>query len=488
MQQSRLIKLLSTLSSAEMRRFEEFLRSPYFNKSDKIIRLFEQIRPYYPDFQDQALKAARLGKTLLGLGADQLQPFHDLSSQMTRLLEQFLVQEQLKNDERESTYLLCESLLVSSRQWYFDKIWSRATKANPSDQAQLEDGLMKFRYWELGLRQAQMEKRRLGEGVLDQRLSQTHDHLDQFFLSRKLQLSCENLNRSRIINTSYVPDLLEEISVFLNKQTDKTEKDPMILLYASVFRLLKDDTDEAFDMLLGRLSQFEQKLDKATGLALYSYAQNYCIRQINRGRSEFLQRLFELYQRLLDNRLILEEDGQVAHWNYKNITTVALRLKNFQWVTSFLEEYKHYLEEDLRESVYHYNLAAAKYEQKHYNEALRLLQQTNFTDIYYDLSARSMILKIYYELEEEDGLFYAIQAFDVFLRRNKSISKDHQIIYKNLLRYIKKINRLRSKIVSIPEREQVKRVGKLQADLKAEESVANQSWLLAKLGELGRSG
>lgn len=484
MQQTRLVRLLSTLNSTEFRKLEEFIHSPYFNKSETVKALFEFLKSFYPAFDSKALTAELALSWVFGKEVKSTQALHDTNSALTRLLEEFFAIESLKSDESEIRFHLSNSLLKEGRLWYFNKIWTKSIEQEGREGRDATDWLAQYRMWEQGLRFAQLDKRRIGETPLDIRLQKTLEKLDRFYLTQKLQLSCEVLNRQRIVNTTYEPELLEELADYLKKAETDLSEEPVIRLYTLVLELIKETSDEAFDQLMQVLESNQELLSKGTGLAMYSYAQNYCIRQINKGRKEFLNTLFLLYEQMLSHQLLLEEDGSLAHWNYKNITTVALRLQKFGWVDEFLEKFKSKLKEDIRESVYHYNLAAAKYEQTEYPAALKLLQQTDFTDVHYDLSARSMILKIYYEIEDDDALGYAIQAFEVFLRRNKSISKDHFQIHKNLIRYIKKINRLRNRLPALSEAEGKKRVLALREELEEAVATANLGWLQAKIKEL----
>lgn len=483
MQQTRLVRLLSTLNPSEFRRLEEFIHSPYFNKSDTIRNLFEFLKPFHPSFDSKFLTAELAISRVFGKDSKNAQPLHDASSTMTRLLEEFFAIESVKSDEQEMRYHLSNSLLVEGRLWYFNKIWLKSIDQEGQRGNDANDWLRQFRLWEQGVRLAQLDKRRQGETPLDTRLQKTMEKLDRFYLTQKLQLSCEVLNRQRIVNTTYEPELLEELAIHLKKGESELSKEPVIGLYTLVLDLIKETSDEAFSMLMEALERYQGLLSRETGLAMYSYAQNYCIRQINKGRKEFLETLFLLFEQMLTNQLLLEEDGSLAHWNYKNITTVALRLKKFDWVHEFLGKFKTKLKEEIRESVYHYNLAASKYEQNDYAAALKQLQQANFTDVHYDLSARSMILKIYYETEDDDALGYAIQAFEVFLRRNKSISKDHFQIHKNLVRFVKKINRLRNRLPALSEAEGKKRVLDLQEELETAVATANLGWLQEKVNE-----
>ncbi|MEL7535148.1 MAG: hypothetical protein AAFN10_27845, partial [Bacteroidota bacterium] len=73
----------------------------------------------------------------------------------------------------------------------------------------------------------------------------------------------------------------------------------------------------------------------------------------------------------------------------------------------------------------------------------RALQKVSFTDVYYDLSARQMLLKIYYETDDRDSLRYHLEAYRAFLKRNKSISKVKLQQNQELIRQSKKLMRLR---------------------------------------------
>ncbi len=53
MKESKLIKILKSLSPVELNDFGEFVCSPYFNKSEKLITLYQFLKRHYPDFKDE---------------------------------------------------------------------------------------------------------------------------------------------------------------------------------------------------------------------------------------------------------------------------------------------------------------------------------------------------------------------------------------------------------------------------------------------------
>ncbi|HRJ86560.1 MAG TPA: hypothetical protein PK753_12875, partial [Ignavibacteria bacterium] len=50
MHSTRLIKLLKSFPHADIRRFLDFVRSPFYNKNKKVIRLAEFVLKYHPEF------------------------------------------------------------------------------------------------------------------------------------------------------------------------------------------------------------------------------------------------------------------------------------------------------------------------------------------------------------------------------------------------------------------------------------------------------
>ncbi|MFN0274396.1 MAG: hypothetical protein ACKVPJ_01520, partial [Chitinophagales bacterium] len=51
MKETRLIQLLSGFSAKEIKLFSDFVRSPYFNKNEKVIKLADAILKCYPAFE-----------------------------------------------------------------------------------------------------------------------------------------------------------------------------------------------------------------------------------------------------------------------------------------------------------------------------------------------------------------------------------------------------------------------------------------------------
>ena len=205
----------------------------------------------------------------------------------------------------------------------------------------------------------------------------------------------------------------------------------------------------------------------------YGYAMNYCIKKINTGRNEYLDKVFTLYKLLLEHDIIYE--GQyISQWDYKNIVTVGLRLQEIGWTEKFIEDYASRLQRDVRKNAYKYNLANLNYFKGDFKETMLLLREVEFTDMSYELSSKTLLLKSYFELEEYVALFPHADTFKLFLRRNKKISDYQKTIYKNLIRYIVKLSKLKARFRKVPPR--------LVREIQDSGEIADKTWLLNKLG------
>jgi hypothetical protein len=185
------------------------------------------------------------------------------------------------------------------------------------------------------------------------------------------------------------------------------------------------------------------KFPRAEAKDMYVFALNYCIRKLNSGQLSYLNELFVLYKALIEREIIFE-DGKLAPSDFKNIVTTGLRSGQLDWTEQFIQIYKDYLPAEHRQNTYIYNLAFLHYYRKEFSKALKLLQTAEFTDVFYQLDAKALLLRTYYELDETEPFLNLADAFTNYLKRNKQISDYQRTVYLNFVKYAKKLMLLRT--------------------------------------------
>lgn len=307
-------------------------------------------------------------------------------------------------------------------------------------------------------------------------------HLDDYYLHVRLRESCERFNRQEVLNTAYQPDFFDEVLAQI--APERLQQNPVFAVYLQILSCYQQPEDtSAYLKLKGLLLEHAANFSPEEARGMYRHAQNYCIRRINVGKLGYLEALFDLYKEQLDSGLILIQD-ELDHSDFKNIVTVGLRLNRYSWVGDFMENYREKVQPAHRDNVYHFCKADMLYEQSEWREAIRLLQTVSFTDVFYQLSARTLLIKLYFEMKENEGLFYALDAFERFLRRNKSIARERRESHRNFIACCRRLARLRERQALLTAADFQKRRSALGLRMQETGKISNLAWLEEKLDGL----
>ena len=115
---------------------------------------------------------------------------------------------------------------------------------------------------------------------------------------------------------------------------------------------------------------------------------------------------------------------------------------------------------------------------KEYDKALRMLLRVEFNDVYYHLDSKSLLMKVYYEMNEFDAFLSLVDAFRIYLRRNKFISEFQKETYSNFIQVINKLMKLKMRNQPITL--------SIHQDICETKPAADLHWLITKSEELAR--
>lgn len=444
------------------------------------MRLGSYLTDCWPEYSQDQITPSKL-HTILYEGEKEFksQQVHDSLSQLLKETHTFLIHQSLSSQSFLQTPILLRQLSTRQAGHQIQRKFRSFTSTQSDILCHQDDALTRM----LVSQEATLWVARQQAREQDKSLEELMRHTDQYYLLSRLKYSCEWLNRSNILPVAEQGS--SPLSNFPPPEAwpDHYFDEPLISLYRHVFDMLRNEDSAAFYQLTEMLHRYGAVIGKEEALGLYAYAQNFCIGMINRGEIRFLQNLFELYSSTLSTGLLLEE-GELDHRQYKNIVTVGLRLNKYEWVESFLEENKPFLPSKYRENTYVINLASLRYEQKRYHEALALLQQLEFTDVYYQLTARVMMLKIYFEQGEEEALEHLLETFRMFLQRNKEISGYQRQIHLNLVRFTKKLHQAQTASYRLPIPKLLERLNNMDSQVSKNGNITNVAWLRRQIQDL----
>ena len=485
MHNSKLIKILQAFSPAEIKDFRKFIDSSYFNKEGTyIVRLFDELKRFYPEFTGDGLSKERLFKNLYKEKTYNDVLMRKAVSALIKLAEEFLRYKAFKESGLESELLFIRKL----REKRLDKLFESVS------------------------------------GSLEVKLENPENSVDSDYFRNRYKLELEKIN--------YFLDF----SQLLGRQQDSMQSVQKYIVYDSMINLL----DIGFNILVGITTMYKGKenlvlqlLDRidldSVGKVLYesdqglypvyelfhkrflgfknfeddsSYfeykeialknmtyltwenqftifisLQNICTRKFVEGKRYFVKELHEVHKEMLKQGLYAQQKGNMMNLHtFRNIVLTASNLNKNEWITDFMHEYADKLLPEQKESLTAWARALMLYNKKDFAGALKELQSVKNDHYLTKHEIKTMTMKMLYELNEFEPAISFAESYRKMVSNDKTYAELHRNSYTNFsVLYLKLV--------------------KLKADNKTDEShflkreiestvVNSKDWLLEKVNEM----
>lgn len=474
MEDNKLYIVLKHFDKIEQNRLRKYIRSPYFNVNETLMILFDILTEHInKNGKAPALTKEGIWKKLFGKETYNDVRFRKLGSDLLKLVEDFLAQEVYEKNNLQRASFLLEA--VSAKK--MEKLYKTSIRISQLMSDQSLQKTSQYYYYQF---QIQKHLYDINNAEI-KRFEKTNvediiNNLDYFYLAEKLKWYCKVLAQNYLISHEYKLFLIEEILNHLEKHLYKDI--PIIQIYYLIFKTqIENENDEYYYKLKTLLSQYWTVLSFTEAEEAYTNLISFCIKKSNQGDNNFLTELFVLYKELFDREILLST-GELNPWHFRNTVMASLRLNEYTWTEAFINEFKDKLPYSFRNNAVSYNLALVYFYQKKYDKVIYLLRSVEYDDMIYNLSSKSILLAVYYELDEDDALISLMDSFKTYLYRHKDIAENKRMHYLNLMKYIRKMLKInpgdKKEIDSIrKEIEEDRKVG-----------IASEKWVLEKLAEL----
>ena len=467
MLKSRLIQVLRTFSKKEFREFNKWVHSPAHNQREDVIMLYNFLLTSNNLFEDGLLAKEYVFPKIYTDESFDDSKMRQVMHFLFKTLEEFLFFQK----ESENFVNKKLSLLNIYRKRNLDKPFHKTKKdienyfnseINPS-----ENDLLNNYYFKKEVVVFNTNIKRSQE----LNLQSLTDTCDKAFITEKLKHACLILSHQRVFNIKYEIGLLPEILEFT--KINDLLGNPRIGIQYYLCKILSENQVEDFYKLKEYLEKIKS-IPKTEIKEAYIYSINFCIAQINLGNKVFSLEIFNLYKKGIEESILIEDDI-LSRYTFKNAIVAGLKLKEFIWVENFIDNYHKYLEDKYRSSFLYFTYAMLYYEKGNYDKALDVIHKYEFNDILINIESRMILIKIYYEMDEFKILESQLESMRAYLQRKKVIGY-HKEVYKNIIRYTKKL--LKVNPYSKAQKE------KLKVEIEAAKPLTEKAWLLKQLAKL----
>lgn len=389
-----------------------------------------------------------------------------LMSDLQKLADQFLALEQWQNTPAAVENDLVRAYRQRGLDRHFQDAVQRAKIALESQPLRNSDYYLRtgVLLWE----EARYHTLRHPEEA--QFLVRLSEHADLVWLTQKLRYLCLFTAYQIRFKSDQTLSLRKEVEAILEHH-HFLENIAVSTWYYCLKMLEAPDAGDYFSRLKQAVFQHGLSLDREELHDLHLFALNYCIRRVNEGQTTFFHDIMDLYKDGLQKGHLLD-NGVLSHFTYYNIVAAGLQTRDYEWVENFIPKYRNVLERTYRDSAYSFNMARLKFARKDYDEALELLQHSNYHEPLLNMAAKTMAIKIYYALGEYDVLDAHLEAFIKYIRRKPGLGY-HRDNYLQLARYTQKLVAL--------NRNDKAEMQALRQKIASEPVLTEREWLLEQL-------
>ncbi len=479
MPRSKLLQILATFDQQQLRSLDKFVSSSHFDddkniNSQVVYQFFSYIRNNVLVSEEISLDKEEAFIHLYPEKQYVENKLHQVMSSLLKKVYRFIQLEELESKSVKRSL----AIITYYRKNGLQSLFRSEIRKLKSEQRKIIRKDKHFYYNEYLIEDEELEfecQNNLKDSDLN--LGDTLQSFNIYYVVTKLEYFTLLLSQGKHIKLGLDNvELLDELFKLI--QQHNYLDIPLISIYYQIILVLQEPTSDSHFM------RFKQLLDKHHAVlpindlkAFQAHVRNYYLEKINKGETKYVNDVLHLYKKHLDQGT-LYYDGKLHPSTIQNIVTYGLRLKEYDWVNKFLKTHQHkIMGTNYPENVYYFNLANVLFYQKKYDNALDHLSD-KYEDIFYNISARRLRIKIYYE-EKSDLLFSEIDSFAMYISRlgKRQIVQNVRDVNNRFVSFLRKL--LNPKTFKNKDR-----IDQLCTMIMQSEGVAEKEWLLGKLEEL----
>lgn len=489
MQNSKLIKILKTLSKEEINEFEKFAASPYFSRGRNLSPFLKILKSYYPEFKHEEFTNERIYKKLFPHkkfeDKNSVNILKTLAYELTKLCKEFLIYSDFKEDTNSKNFYLLNRLRQKKLYDEYEKSYKLAlVEHSKSNGSSINDFIDKYflqytynefcvetrnykKYFEVV---ADLDEIAVAIGLMRAYRGIEFKHLATSGFNLP---SAHNFSESVIKNLDS-KSLLEE----LKKNNDKYY--PYIALNYMFYMISEyPDVDEYYYQFKKLVYENLNLFGHTEKYILFSRLTSYCAKAfLERPDKIFQKEMFDVYVQSLKlgvYKWSAKDDYPILQ--FRNTVLIAIDVNELDWVEKFIDTYSEELHRDDRSSMKHYSLAHLNYERKEYEKALENISKIKMNFPYYKLDIKNLMFKIYYDMSLPEQAFSILESLRHYISSAKELSPASRKKSLTFLKFSKELLKLK---FSGNGRD----VNYLLNEIKENEFVSFSKWLRMKVEEL----
>jgi hypothetical protein len=437
MEKSQLTEILRSFTKAEFREFGKFVRSPYHNNRAEVVRFYDSVRKYYPFFKSKSFNAERVFSEVYPQKKYSNVIMRKLISLVTAQAMDFYAITTFKANKLDYNVKLVSTLYERNLPVIFEKKSKNMERLlhNSKHTVEYYEAKFQFTSW---LTAHLINK---NESATVPKYQNELDDFIEYFLIVVLMKYHRLRTFSNMYNVKYDFKLYDKVIEFLDKHDYKDST--LVSLYHNLVMLSDTEEEKYFLELLKFWEKFEDKLTDMLQHIIYVTLYNHCINRKQKGEVKYQKLQFDITKKYFKKNIFPKDVGYIQPNLFAAAVQNAAKLKEFDWISGFINNYKERLDPETAEETTNYSFAIVEFEKGGYEISLKYLSTIQPERLNRKISVKNLLIRIYYELGYTEEVIQAIDSYRHFLHREKNITPKYLEMNTHFLNFVSELNKLR---------------------------------------------
>lgn len=446
------IKLIKKFSKTEMNEFSKFLRSPFHNNHKTIVRLFDELRKFHPDFSSERLTRRYLFQVAGRSAVYDDSVFRKYMSRLFKLAEEYLsLIEFIKNQDVVRQSVLNQYSIRDEKELYKKKLYEIEKCLNSADVFDFKRCYLKHMAKETNYT---WNLRNFNYDKYASDLYESHNNLMNYFLynvvSNYNQLLVDRSSHSAEKEKNPIEIFLSNFDINnylfeLKEQNLSLFRDHIVSveLFTDDLKLNSNENGrDAYERLKVAVNAMPVKMTKQIQHYLYKRMAIYCMTNFHKDEEAFTADLFDHFRKMLERNLFSNGNKSIMNLlDYRAIFNSALRVGEVAWAEKFLHDYIDLIREESRENLLNYGMANICFARGEFENCMEKISRLKIESYVMNLDIYILKSQVLYELGFIDSAKDLAETFRHHVSSNLVYSLELKLRLNSFIRFYMKLIR-----------------------------------------------
>ena len=440
---------INSLTGDELKKFEYFINSPYFNRYRTIKKLFQYIKSFHPNVTPKDVYEKNISGAVYGNAKVNSLTIRKLISEFNKLFEKFLIHERTEKDKVENSIILLnefsKKLLWSSYNKKLSEIKTYSKEEFGIDEKYFLNKLNFYsRWYENSFTKVSMDTAIISLKkmeylnlyfVYQTLLFNFHYHSDKF--------SQKKVKRSSPGMIQFAYEYVKERRKYLSK----SYPDIMTLYYVNMMRETGDIT--YFNELQNFYRRNKKYFDYNSTMLYYMSSESFLTsRAVNEPDRKNTLRLFSFRKRSVEGKYLenyFREGKYIPAFLFFRIVSEAIKLNQLEWAEEFIKVYKIFLMPQYSKDILNIVKILLDFFKGDYSDINNNISKVKKSNTLLFIHSRLIKMMMYFEKDEYPALRREAESMRKYLdRKSKEPTRFDDLIrssynFLNSIHYLEKI-------------------------------------------------